>query len=275
MGRAMRLPAVPANALVNITYDMVLDYCKGLVDVVCSFYEQVEATTLPPIHDPGHNLRTADWVVVQKHKVACPLDLEEEELLRVPIPAKQVSGLEREQRETETRSELDEDGSVTSVKDEGVDLQEGEGERISIEAVGEPSQRRAFPEADNLERQTEQFPDPEGKGVEVDQSHCDLTPPETIAGPSREHTAEQGEGSSSTLRRTLTKGLLKGDKWPESQVEKIKEVVVEATIEEELDKTRREDLSKGELNADQKFQRKRIASQSCAGPKWAYATTSE
>ncbi|KAJ1205858.1 hypothetical protein NDU88_001283 [Pleurodeles waltl] len=58
MGRAMRLPAVPANALVNITDDMVLDYCKGLADVVRSFSYQVEATTLPPINDPGHKLVT-------------------------------------------------------------------------------------------------------------------------------------------------------------------------------------------------------------------------
>ncbi|KAJ1124587.1 hypothetical protein NDU88_003037 [Pleurodeles waltl] len=67
MGRAMRLPAVPANALVNITDDMVLDYCKGLADVVRSFSHQVEATTLPPINDPGHNLKAGDWVVVKKH----------------------------------------------------------------------------------------------------------------------------------------------------------------------------------------------------------------
>ncbi|KAJ1205919.1 hypothetical protein NDU88_001339 [Pleurodeles waltl] len=60
MGRAMRLPAVPANALVNITDDMVLDYCKGLADVVRSFSHQVEANTLPPISDPGHNLQTGD-----------------------------------------------------------------------------------------------------------------------------------------------------------------------------------------------------------------------
>ncbi|KAJ1165593.1 hypothetical protein NDU88_006014 [Pleurodeles waltl] len=139
MGRAMRLPAVPANALVNITDDMVLDYIKGLADVVRSFSQQVEATTLPPIHDPGHNLRAGDWVVIRKHvrktcleprwkgphqgvlttttvvkcagipysihanhtkKVACPLD-HEEALLRVPTTGKQVSGPEGEQRETD------------------------------------------------------------------------------------------------------------------------------------------------------------------------------
>ncbi|KAJ1158276.1 hypothetical protein NDU88_010969 [Pleurodeles waltl] len=177
MGREMRLPAVPANALVNITDDMVLDYSKGLADVVRSFSQQVEATTLPPIHDPGHNLRAGDWVVIQKHvrimclepcwkgsyqvvltdttavkcagipnwihashtkKVACPLD-HEEALLRVPTTVKQVSGPEGEQRGTETGSELVEDGSVTPVRDEGGDLQEGDGEPISTEA-GEPSQ---------------------------------------------------------------------------------------------------------------------------------------
>ncbi|KAJ1215255.1 hypothetical protein NDU88_002864 [Pleurodeles waltl] len=63
----MRLPVVLANALVNITDDMVLDYCKGLADVFRSFSLQVEATTLPLIHDPGHNLRGSEWLMVLKH----------------------------------------------------------------------------------------------------------------------------------------------------------------------------------------------------------------
>ncbi|KAJ1106347.1 hypothetical protein NDU88_003748 [Pleurodeles waltl] len=281
MRRAMRVLAVPANALVNITDDMVFNYCKGLDDVVPSFFQQVEATTLPAIYDPGHNLRAGDWVVVQKHvrktcleprwkgpyqvvlttttavksagipncihashtkKVAYPLN-REEELFRVPTTVRQVSGPEREQRGTETRSEPVEDGSVSPVRDKREYLQEGDGEPISIEAAGEPSQRAAFTEEDDLERQTEQLPDPEGKGVGVDQSHCDLTPPEPISGLSRENTAEQGEGSSLTLKRTLTKGPLKGDMWLELQVERGKEVVVETNIEEEVDTTRREGLS--------------------------------
>ena len=35
MGRAMRILSVSEIALVNITDDMVLEYCKGLADVVC------------------------------------------------------------------------------------------------------------------------------------------------------------------------------------------------------------------------------------------------
>ncbi|KAJ1185566.1 hypothetical protein NDU88_002358 [Pleurodeles waltl] len=227
LGRAMRLSAEPAIALVTITDDMVLDYCKGLADVVRSFSQQVEATTLPPIHDPGHNLRAGDCVVVKKHmrktclepcwkgpfqvvltttkagecagvpncihashtkKVACPLD-NEEELLRVPTTTSQASEPERDERGTEVRSEPNEDSSVTPVRD----LQEGDSEPISIEAAGEPSQRRAFPEADDFERQTEQLPDPEGDGVEVDEIKCDLTPLEAVAGQSREKPVEQEE----------------------------------------------------------------------------------
>ncbi|KAJ1109846.1 hypothetical protein NDU88_007204 [Pleurodeles waltl] len=158
---------------------------KGLAYVVRSFPQQVEATTLPPIHDPGYNLRAGDWVVARKHvrktcleprwkgpfqvvltttttmkcagiphwidashtkKVAFPLEHEEEELLREPTTVKQVSGPEREQSGTETKSMSVEDGSVTPVRDKGEDLQEGYGESISIEAAGEPSQMRAFPE---------------------------------------------------------------------------------------------------------------------------------
>ncbi|KAJ1200800.1 hypothetical protein NDU88_004621 [Pleurodeles waltl] len=144
MGRAMRLPAVPANALVNITDDIVLDYCKGLADVVRSFSQHVEATTLPPIHDPGHNLRAGDWVFVLKHerkmclephwwgpyqvilttttaakcagilnwihlshtkKVACPLD-HEEALLRVPTTVRQITSLNQKKNKEELRLKL-------------------------------------------------------------------------------------------------------------------------------------------------------------------------
>ncbi|KAJ1124272.1 hypothetical protein NDU88_002733 [Pleurodeles waltl] len=223
MGRAKRLPAVPANALVNITDDMVLDYCKGLADVVCSFSQQVEATTLPPIHDPGHNLRAGNWVVVQKHvrktcleprwrghyqvvlttttagkcagfptrihashtkKVAYPLD-HEEALLRSPTTVKQVVVLEpeKEPREPETEQELVEDGSITPVRDESEELQEGAEESISTDTAGEPSLAGVLPEADGAEKQTEQVPDQEGEGVETDQSQSDPTPPEPVAGP--------------------------------------------------------------------------------------------
>ncbi|KAJ1098568.1 hypothetical protein NDU88_003677 [Pleurodeles waltl] len=142
MGPALRLPAVPANALVNITDDVVLDYCKGLADVVRSFSHQVEAATLPPINDPGHNLKAGDWVVVKKHvrkscleprwkgpyqvilatttavkcagipnwihtshtkKVTCPTD-EEIELSKITATEKEVSGLESNQRGTWRRA---------------------------------------------------------------------------------------------------------------------------------------------------------------------------
>ncbi|KAJ1150598.1 hypothetical protein NDU88_003388 [Pleurodeles waltl] len=172
----MRLSAVPRNALVNITDDMELDYCKGLGDVVRSFSQQVEATTLPPIHGPGHNLRAGDWIVVWKHVRTTCLEL----CCKGPFP----------------------------VRDEGGDLQEGDGEPISMEATGEPGQRRAFPETDDFERQKEQLLDPEGEGVEPDQRRCYLTPPEPVAGPSKENTTLQGEAPSSTLKRTMTMGPL-------------------------------------------------------------------
>ncbi|KAJ1198507.1 hypothetical protein NDU88_002347 [Pleurodeles waltl] len=156
MGRAMRLPAVPANALVNITDDMVLDYCKGLAHVVRSFSHQVEASTLPPISDPGHTLQTGDWVVVKKHvrklcleprrkgpyqvilttttavkcagipnwihashtkKVTCPTD-EELKVSDSTIPEKKVSGPQNSQRGTETAGQPTEDGLVSQTVNE-------------------------------------------------------------------------------------------------------------------------------------------------------------
>ncbi|KAJ1174607.1 hypothetical protein NDU88_006427 [Pleurodeles waltl] len=183
MGRAMRLPAVPANALMTITDDMLLDYCKGLADVVRSFSYQVEATTLPPINDPGHNLKAGDWVVVKKHvrklcleqrwkgpyqvilttttavkcagirnwihashtkKVMCPTD-EEIELSKVTTSEKEVSGPESNQRGTETEGEPIENGLVTQTANK---TQRSDGEPISTEAPGGPTQREVLPEAD-------------------------------------------------------------------------------------------------------------------------------
>ncbi|KAJ1201332.1 hypothetical protein NDU88_005145 [Pleurodeles waltl] len=306
MGRAMRLPAVPANALVNITDDMVLDYCKG--DVVRSFSQQVEATTLPLIHYPGLNLKAGDWVV-RKHvrktcleprwkglyqvvlttmtavkcagipnwihashtkKVTCPLN-HEEALLRVPTTVRQMTAPEQEHGRTEAEPELVEDGSITPVRDEGGDLQEGAEEPIATETAGEPNVEGTIPEADYSERQREQsLSDPEGERVEVDQRQSDLTLPEPVAGPSRENTTEKEKDSSSILKRILAEGPLKGDNWP-----KRKEVVVEPTIEEKVDATRKEELSEGELNGDRKLKIKRIASQRYAGPEWVYATTNK
>ncbi|KAJ1197706.1 hypothetical protein NDU88_001561 [Pleurodeles waltl] len=244
MGRAMSLPAVPANALVNITDVMVLDYCKCLADVVRCFSQQVEATTLPPIHDPGHNLRAGDWVVVRKHvrktcleprwkgpyqvflttttavkcagitnwiqashtkKVACPLD-QGEVLLRARTTVRQITAPEKEQRRTEAELELFEDSSITPVRDEGGDLQEGAGEPKSTEPAGELSAEGILPEADDSERQAEQLPDPEREGVEMDQSQGGPTPPEPVAGSSRENTTEKVKDLSSVLKRILTEG---------------------------------------------------------------------
>ncbi|KAJ1116727.1 hypothetical protein NDU88_004933 [Pleurodeles waltl] len=177
MGRAMGLPAVPANALVNITDDMVLEYCKGLADVVHSFSHQVEATTLPPISDPGHTLKAGDWVVVKKHvrksclephwkgpyqvilttttavksaglpnwihashtkKVTCPTD-EELEVSKTTAAEKEVSGPENIQMGTETEGEPAEDGLVTQTVNE---FQKGDGEPISAEVTGNQHKER-------------------------------------------------------------------------------------------------------------------------------------
>ncbi|KAJ1157835.1 hypothetical protein NDU88_010532 [Pleurodeles waltl] len=308
----MRLPAVPANALVNITDDMVLDYCKGLADVVRSFSHQVEATTLPPINDPGHNLKAGDWVVIKKHvrkscleprwkgpyqvilttttavkcagipnwihashtkKVTCPTD-EEVELLKVATTEKEVSGPEGDRRGTETEGEPVEDGLVTPVRDQGEETQRSDGEPISTEAPGEPHQREVLPEADEYGNELEPLTDPEGEGVEPEENQSVQTPPEQIAVPSRENTIEPEEGEELPQERSKTRETLKGDKWPELQVKKGK-VVVEDAIEEGVDTTRREDLSEGELQGYRKLKRKRVANRRYVGPEWAYTTSAE
>ncbi|KAJ1207029.1 hypothetical protein NDU88_002422 [Pleurodeles waltl] len=196
--------------------DMVLDYCKGLADVVRSFSHQVEATTLPPITDPGHNLKAGDWVVVKKHvrkscleprwkgpyqvilttttavkcagipnwihashtkKVLCPTD-EELELLKITATEKEVSGPESNQRGTETEGEPVEDGLVTQTANK---ITKGDGEPISTEAPGEPTQREVLPETDGYRFESEPLTGPEGEGVEAEGNESVQTPPEPPA----------------------------------------------------------------------------------------------
>ncbi|KAJ1203911.1 hypothetical protein NDU88_007692 [Pleurodeles waltl] len=120
-------------------------------------------------------------------------------------------------------------------------LEEGAEESISTDIAGEPRSAGVLPEADGTEKQTEQMPDQGGEGVETNQSQSDLTPPEPVAGPSRENATEKENEKNPMLKRILTEGSRKGDNWPESQIEKRKEVVINETIEE-VDTTRKEEM---------------------------------
>ncbi|KAJ1126761.1 hypothetical protein NDU88_005167 [Pleurodeles waltl] len=238
MGRAMRLPAVPANALVNITDDMVLDYCKGLADVVRSFSHQVEATALPPISDPGHTLKAGDWVVVKKHMRKLCLE---------PHWKGHIKG-------TETEGEPTEDRLVPQTVNE---FKRGDSEPISAEAAGEPRQREVLPEEDGYGLEVEPITDPEGEGSEAEESQGVLTPPEPLASPSRENTIAQEEGAVQRSERPSRKKTHKGDNWPKPQAA-IGNVVPGDTLEEEVDTTRKEDLSEGELQGERRLKRKEL-----------------
>ncbi|KAJ1217587.1 hypothetical protein NDU88_005181 [Pleurodeles waltl] len=158
--------------------------------------------------------------------------------------------------------------------DEGEETQRGDGEPITTEAPVGPSQKEVLPEADEYGQEFEPLTDPEGEGVEAEESLSVQTPPEQIAGPSRENTIDSEEGDKLPQGRSKTRETLKGDKWPELQVTTGK-VFVKDAIEEEVDTTRREDLSEGELQGDRKLKRKRVANRRYAGPEWAYATSAE
>ncbi|KAJ1209417.1 hypothetical protein NDU88_004795 [Pleurodeles waltl] len=261
------------------------------------------------INDPGHNLKAGDWVVVKKHvrkscleprwkglyqvilttttavkcvgipnwihashtkKVTCPTD-EEIELSKITATEKEVSGPESNQRGTETEGEPVEDGLVTQT---ATKIQKGDGEPISTEAPGEPTQREVLPEVDRYRFEVEPLTDPEGEGGETEGSQSVPTPPELLADPSRENTISQEEGIEQQPEKPNSKRTLRGGKWPELPTEKGK-VVINETIEEEVDTTRKEDLSEGELQGDRKLKRKRIANRRYAGPEWAYATSAE
>ncbi|KAJ1124580.1 hypothetical protein NDU88_003030 [Pleurodeles waltl] len=136
--------------------------------------------------------------------------IHEEVLLRAPTTAKQVATREpeQEQAEPEVEPELVEDGSITPVRDESEELQDGVQEPTSTETAGEPSTEEVLPEADSAEKQTELVPDQEGERVEMDQSQGDLTP-EPVASPSRENAIEKEKEKSPILRRILTEGTKK------------------------------------------------------------------
>ncbi|KAJ1215120.1 hypothetical protein NDU88_002730, partial [Pleurodeles waltl] len=117
-------------------------------------------------------------------KVPNPTE-QEEELLRVPTTSRQTLGLEKRGTEVETVSEHPSTDFPTPVRDKVEDTQENENEPTSTGRVGKPDQSRDFPEADGLQRQTEEMTDHSREGVETDQSQKDLTPPEPVVGTSK------------------------------------------------------------------------------------------
>ncbi|KAJ1157648.1 hypothetical protein NDU88_010353 [Pleurodeles waltl] len=204
MGRAMRLPAVPANALLNITDDVVLDYCKGLADVVRSFSHQVEATTLPPIQGPGHALKAGDWVVIKKHvrkscleprwegpfqvilttttavkcvgvpnwihashtkRVTCPTE-EEVEALKSPVTDKRAPGTETGQTEPGGEPAEIEEGEIFS-EEETTDLfEEDQGEASGSDEGPEGDKEPETGEGAGEPDQRRAFPEADDTGKE-------------------------------------------------------------------------------------------------------------
>ncbi|KAJ1164400.1 hypothetical protein NDU88_004840 [Pleurodeles waltl] len=202
MDRAMRLPAVPANALVNITDDMVLDYCKGLADVVRSFSHQVEATTLPPIQGPGHALKAGDWVVIKKHvrkscleprwkgpfqvilttttavkcagvpnwihashtkRVTCPTE-EEVEALKLPVTDKRVPGTETGQREPGGEQAEIEEGEIFSEEETADPFEENGGETSESDEDPEGDKEPATGQEAGEPDQRRAFPEADNTG---------------------------------------------------------------------------------------------------------------
>ncbi|KAJ1107231.1 hypothetical protein NDU88_004624 [Pleurodeles waltl] len=285
MGRSMRLPAVSANALVNITDDMVVDYCKG------------------------HTLQAGDWVVVKKHvrklcleprwkgpyqvilttttavkcagvpnwihashtkKVTCPAD-EELEVSGTTVPGREVSGPENSQEGTETAGGPTENILVPQTVNE---FERGDRVPISVEAAGELSQGEVLPEVDIYGLELEPGTDPEEEGEIIERDQSVPASPEPAAGPSSENTISQEDGAIQHPEKTHRKKTHKGDNWPVKLLLRIRDIPNE-TITEETDTSRVEDLSEGEQQGERRLRRKRVANRRYTGPEWVYATTSE
>ncbi|KAJ1176592.1 hypothetical protein NDU88_001864 [Pleurodeles waltl] len=125
----------------------------------------------------------------------------EEVLLRAPTAAKQIvlPEPEPEQVEPELEPELAEDGSIIQMRDESAEAQETEQEN-NLGVTGEPSTGKVLSEANGDKAQGDQVPEPEGEKVETDRSQSDLTPPEPVAGPSREGTTDKTKEKSLILK---------------------------------------------------------------------------
>ncbi|XP_078509931.1 uncharacterized protein LOC144769633 [Lissotriton helveticus] len=68
MGRGMRQAFVPANTLLTINDDIILDYCKNLSDVVTSVFHQVGTESNTKEKSPAHDLVPGDWVRIKVHR---------------------------------------------------------------------------------------------------------------------------------------------------------------------------------------------------------------
>ncbi|KAJ1101152.1 hypothetical protein NDU88_006224 [Pleurodeles waltl] len=298
MGRAMRLPAVPANALVNITDDMVLDYCKSLADVIRSFSHQVEANTLPPIGEPGHSLQAGDWVVVKKHvrksclephwkgpyqvilmnttavkcagvpncihashtkKVTCPVE-EELENSGTATSRGEVSESEISQERSETTGEPAENSRVPHTIRE---FERGDEVPISVEAAGEQRQGEVLPEADEYNSEPEYSIEQEGERDRevVNSNQNESESSDQVPSLSRENTISQEEGAVQRPEGKHRNKTHRGDKWPEKSPFRIRELTNE-TIIEESDTSQADDLSEGEQQGERRLKRKRIANRS-------------
>ncbi|KAJ1191990.1 hypothetical protein NDU88_001303 [Pleurodeles waltl] len=150
---------------------------------------QVVLTTTTAVKYAG----LPNWIhASHTKKVVSPQD-HEEVLLRTPTAAKQIvlPEPEPEQVEPEVDPELAEEGSITPVRDEGAEIQETEREINKSDVTRDPCTGEVLTEAKSAEPQRDQVPEPEGERAETVQSQSDLTPPETVAGPSREGTTDK------------------------------------------------------------------------------------
>ena len=64
MGHPMKIAFVPSENLLSIADDLILEYRKGLADVVKSIFHQVKVATEPVKDIQCHPLKAGDWVQV-------------------------------------------------------------------------------------------------------------------------------------------------------------------------------------------------------------------
>ncbi|KAJ1197921.1 hypothetical protein NDU88_001765 [Pleurodeles waltl] len=176
-----------------------------------------------------------------------------------PEAAEGSKGPEAAEGDKEPEAAESDKESEESNSDEG--LERGEKE-------GEPDQRRAFPEANDREKEKEDVIDsPEG-GDKAEQNETVQAPTEKIAGLSNGHGAKRRLSISPIKQRTKEK--LNDGERPKVK-EKRKEVtVVVPSSSEGKDLAKEESTSEAESKREAKLKRKMIPNRRYSGPEWAY-----
>ncbi|XP_078533767.1 uncharacterized protein LOC144819955 [Lissotriton helveticus] len=261
MGMAMRLPSIPTTALMNITDDVILDYCRGLSDVMRSVSLQVQAAEIPASSDLCHDLCPGDWVLVRKHVRKSCLDVRWRgpfQVILVTTTAVKCGGFPNWVHASHTRRVPAPKERTAPLVDENNNEEEDSSEGAS-QAVGVPVELG-------------DSPDQAGNGQ--DESDTESASEGGSGGEGDLSAEEVDSGDEQGVRTRTRRARSAGDHWPKRR----RRMNVRLASEKDLAPVSEEsDPEEGEQGAEQggprRSRRVRVPSQRYATPEWTYPFT--